>query len=678
MNQVGKTVYLNAMSFIAFKVSDYDHTAEREQYRAICNMLKSKYETSDDLCIFIANYNIFDCEFDGLVIKSDALISIEFKNFGGSITAVENGHWKLADGTIIKGGSNKSVYQQARVNHVALKNGLKEGGILPTKMLSDIPSLIVFAQPISLTNNLGARTRSWLHICDNDHFIEKIEDITSSKFFLSNEQIMELLPKLGLLDEFVDARFTVDINLTPRQAPEISNETPVESAAPSATMAIETRESQIAQSNNEGDAIKDSYQTFIKKEVLPVLNITESHSLLVVHYSDYERIMGLPLPFKSEYIAILQIANAKLYANTLERLFHKDVVTLSDKALVWGEGEFVTNRYVQGTKVFEYQLSPSPTKTIRSEISGSANSFILPIWLDKYIFQSLGGKYKPAHERFSYNLDLDKAEAKIYLGTYFPRSFAESLLVFDTLLQSENLRSIIVAKKRLNILDFGCGSGGEIFGMLEALEKSLSIPLSIRIVGIDGNQNSLRIFEKIIAEYMVHGRHKVELVVAPCFIESSEDFLAVSELIGNNFDFIITSKAIGELERKKRMDVNGYEFFASIFAPLLTNLGIMVILDVTIKDESTGLFLPQVMNKGVNAFLAKATPRYQSLAPCSGGTNIGQCSRNCFYKKEIFISHSSKSKDISKFALRIIARKELQVDKEIFNNILQNAECSFK
>lgn len=175
MNQVGKTVYLNAMSFIAFKVSDYDHTAEREQYRAICNMLKSKYETSDDLCIFIANYNIFDCEFDGLVIKSDALISIEFKNFGGSITAVENGHWKLADGTIIKGGSNKSVYQQARVNHVALKNGLKEGGILPTKMLSDIPSLIVFAQPISLTNNLGARTRSWLHICDNDHFIEKLK-----------------------------------------------------------------------------------------------------------------------------------------------------------------------------------------------------------------------------------------------------------------------------------------------------------------------------------------------------------------------------------------------------------------------------------------------------------------------------------------------------------------------
>lgn len=126
------------MSFIAFKISDYEHTAEREQYRTICNLLRSKYEASDELCVFIANYNIFDCELDGILIKSDAIISIEFKNYGGEIKAVENGPWTLADGTIIKGGSRKSVYQQAKLNHVALKNGLKEGRILPNKMLKDI------------------------------------------------------------------------------------------------------------------------------------------------------------------------------------------------------------------------------------------------------------------------------------------------------------------------------------------------------------------------------------------------------------------------------------------------------------------------------------------------------------------------------------------------------------
>lgn len=667
------------MSFIAFKISDYDHTAEREQYRAICNMLKSKYENSDELCIFIANYNIFDCELDGLVIKSDALIGIEFKNYGGSITAVENGHWKLSDGTVIKGGSNKSVYQQAKVNHAALKNGLKDGGILPTKMLTEIPSLVVFAQPITLTNNLGARTRSWLHICDTGHFIEKIEDITSSKFYLTNEQIMELLPKLGLLEEFVDARFTVDINITPRNTAEIPIETKTEVAASAVSEAIGTEEPIVASSNNETNSIKDSYLTFIKENVLPVLGITEHHSFIIVHYSDYKRIMGLPLPFKSEYIAILQVSNANRYAQTLERLFHKVVVILSDKALVWGEGEFVIDDSpTHIAKRIDNKVSSSTTKATYGETSDSENSFVLPDWLDKYIYQTLGGKYQPAHERFSYNLDLNKDESKVYLGTYFPRSFAESYLVFNTILQSEEIQSIITNKGSLNILDFGCGSGGEIFGLLNALEKYILNPLSLRIVGVDGNQNSLRIFEKIVDEYLRHGRHKVELVVAPCFIESNEDFRTVSELIGCNFDFVITSKAIGELERKKRLDINSYEFFASLFAPLLSTSGIMVILDVTIKDESTGLFLPQVMNKGVNTFLAKTNPRFKSLAPCPEGPNVGQCGRNCFYKKEIFISHSSKSKDISKFALRILTRQELQIDNKIFINKLQNAECSFK
>lgn len=162
------------MSFIAFKISDYGYTAEREQYRTVCNLLCEKYSHRDELCIFIANYNIFDCELDGIVIKSDAIIAIEFKNYGGDVLAIENGHWRLSDGTTIKGGSNKSVYQQAKLNHVALKQGLKEGKILSNNMLANIPTLIVFAQPISLTNKLGERTKSWLHVCDNDHFIDKI------------------------------------------------------------------------------------------------------------------------------------------------------------------------------------------------------------------------------------------------------------------------------------------------------------------------------------------------------------------------------------------------------------------------------------------------------------------------------------------------------------------------
>lgn len=116
------------MVLLVYKFSNYGHAAELEQYRALCKQLKAYYENRDEICIFIANYN---CELDGIIIKQNAIMAVEFKNFGGTITAVENGHWKTEYGTIVKGGSRKSVYQQAKFNHIAIRNGFEEVNILP-------------------------------------------------------------------------------------------------------------------------------------------------------------------------------------------------------------------------------------------------------------------------------------------------------------------------------------------------------------------------------------------------------------------------------------------------------------------------------------------------------------------------------------------------------------------
>ena len=73
--------------FIAFRCSNFENTAEREQFRTLCKALKKKYAKSDGLCFLIANYNIFDCEFDAILIKNDAIIAVEFKNYGGTLHA---------------------------------------------------------------------------------------------------------------------------------------------------------------------------------------------------------------------------------------------------------------------------------------------------------------------------------------------------------------------------------------------------------------------------------------------------------------------------------------------------------------------------------------------------------------------------------------------------------------
>lgn len=190
-----------AGGFIAFRCSNYDNTAEREQFRYLCNILKEKYKNSDELCLLIANYYIYDSEFDSIMIKNDAIIAVEFKNYGGVIVAKENGEW-TADGKVIKGGSRKTVYQQARINHAALKNGLRELGV-NSDCIKDVPSLIVFNQDSEINNQLSGKVQSWLHITDNTHFVEKVEDITCKSTDLSNSDIIDIAIKMNL-DSFID------------------------------------------------------------------------------------------------------------------------------------------------------------------------------------------------------------------------------------------------------------------------------------------------------------------------------------------------------------------------------------------------------------------------------------------------------------------------------------------
>lgn len=180
---------------LAFRVGNYDNTAEREQFRFLCEQLKAHYENSNDFCVFVGNYNI-GCELDALVIKKDAIIAIEFKNYGGNVIANENGAW-TCDGTIIKGGSRKTVLQQARINHSIVKKELKVLGV-ESKQIKDVPTLVVFHRSIELTNNLSATNKSWLHITDDNHFIEKLDDITCPYTDLDPLGIVNLAELLNL------------------------------------------------------------------------------------------------------------------------------------------------------------------------------------------------------------------------------------------------------------------------------------------------------------------------------------------------------------------------------------------------------------------------------------------------------------------------------------------------
>lgn len=199
------------MSLLVYKFADYEHTAEREEYRALCGALKRHYQGSGEMCLFIANYNIGGRELDALLIKQDAVIVVEFKDYGGRVTAVENGDWHLADGTPIKGGSRKNVYSQALVNRNSVYNELVKVRHLLRQ--AQVAALIVFHKPVTVDNRLGGKTQSWLHICDETTFVAKVSDITSQMVDISRTEMLSMVDGLSLDPAYLDHDYS-DASLT--------------------------------------------------------------------------------------------------------------------------------------------------------------------------------------------------------------------------------------------------------------------------------------------------------------------------------------------------------------------------------------------------------------------------------------------------------------------------------
>lgn len=62
----------------------------------------------------------------------------------------------------------------------------------------------------------------------------------------------------------------------------------------------------------------------------------------------------------------------------------------------------------------------------------------LPKWLDDLIFSKMGAKYCCSNADMTV-IDWDKSDILNYLGTYFPRSFAEAYCIFTSYFELEKI-----------------------------------------------------------------------------------------------------------------------------------------------------------------------------------------------------------------------------------------------
>lgn len=663
---------------LAFRVGNYDNTAEREQFRFLCGKLKAHYENLEDFCVFVGNYNI-GCELDALFIKKDAIISIEFKNYGGKVVANENGEW-TCDGKNIKGGSRKTVLQQARINHSTVKKELKILGV-EKNQIKDVPHLIIFHQPIESENNLNATNKSWLHITDDAHFTEKLDDITCPKTDLNPLGIVNLAELLNLnlyyLTEFSNASYESQAPKENKkeifegikknvqklskdvlsEAPGTLHQEESLSELPQTEDGIDSKEIESQSVADEVNALCSSADLIPLKEyahqIINAVLGANDIEVFALNQIDFGRVYPLFMKrIDHEFVVLLKGRIAPDQEERLYRFLQKDVTRISDGFLYWQTGE----RIVPQTEEGILDENPNIEETANIPSDGTLADVDFPKWLDKYLFSDLGAKYSPNHSRFEYNLNLNTGEIKVYLGTYFPRSFVEVKSIFEEFSQNSNYLSLVGERTSVSILDLGCGTGGDIFGLLSFLEKYEPPLESVKLLAIDGNQIALRFFEKIMAEFKKHSRLKIDYRIGPVFIESENDLNLVSDVLSDKYDLILSCKAICEMLAKRRIKNKAYKQTASMLSSKLTDKGIMLIEDVTIKSPATEKFIPYMLNAELNEFVAE-NDEFATIYPTACKDKESKCINGCFFKKEIRVTHSAKNNDISKIIYRIIGKK---------------------
>ncbi len=399
------------------------------------------------------------------------------------------------------------------------------------------------------------------------------------------------------------------------------------------------------------------------KQILSTLNIVEANIVVLDGLTAKERLSSLGIMVNKEMVVEVDAKGIGEHGNKLSKFLCRDVFVINPDKVYWQEGDNIDVSTESFLVAKDLEILSENADKQKNSVSFHKNKTRLPHWLDLVLFKKFGAVYSPEYNRYEYNLDLNEQEVKVYLGTYFPRSYAEAFCVFDDLLSNHNYLNILNGKPQINILDYGCGTGGELIGLLVALSKYLNTTKEINVTVVDGNSNALNSLREIASELKSRTHHNISLACIEKTIETEED---LENMIGDSlYHFVLNSKMVCELISKKVIADNAYSKVADVLTSLMAEDGILYMLDVTTMDSNLRQFYPRLMNQELNEYLSN-NKSFATLLPlaCSSWYS---CKEACFIQQTFCVSHSQKHNDESRVCYRLICRQNFK-DKVFSEN----------
>ena len=214
------------MSLITYEFNRADNAGEISQFRSTLPIMQKHYQGKNEVVLYLSGkLNINGVDIDGLIIKEDAIVLVEFKNYAGEIKAQANGDWfhgseRINGGAKKKDGSSKTVFEQLKINRRALRDGLSRY-IKNEDACNNIQALVVFSSisSLKLDEEFKWGANAWVNVSDIEHICEELDTIiaktrSNKSIILTDDDIFDFIRNKGLDERYIITKYS-DTNVMP-------------------------------------------------------------------------------------------------------------------------------------------------------------------------------------------------------------------------------------------------------------------------------------------------------------------------------------------------------------------------------------------------------------------------------------------------------------------------------
>ena len=186
----------------AFRVQQFEHTHENKVFDALYDALAAHCAVTQHDWVLLGNFYVGGRELDALVVKPNALIIIDFKDYAGKLSISEDGTWLIENAASgerveVKGGASVNPLVQLRKNKRALAGFMEKEN--QHCNWGHIAAMALFHGTVEFdAQQIPGNCKPWLQISSMSDCVRNLEAIVSREIHILPSDIQYIVDQLGL------------------------------------------------------------------------------------------------------------------------------------------------------------------------------------------------------------------------------------------------------------------------------------------------------------------------------------------------------------------------------------------------------------------------------------------------------------------------------------------------